>query len=99
MTRMFTRVYGVPPARWGARVATAQWADGIQAWPAQAFCIARCPRWNVRRRPRLSQILDTLESAVFLAVVFGVEDRRRSPDAVDGRKKAPLSLTIVAPFA
>src|SRR5438477_520585 len=23
MTRMFTRVYGVPPARWGARVATA----------------------------------------------------------------------------
>ncbi len=24
MTRMFTRVYGVPPARWGARVATAQ---------------------------------------------------------------------------
>ncbi len=24
MTRMFTRVYGVPPARWGARVATAR---------------------------------------------------------------------------
>jgi AraC-like DNA-binding protein len=31
MTRMFTRVYGVPPARWGARVATAHEPDGIQA--------------------------------------------------------------------
>jgi AraC-like DNA-binding protein len=29
MTRMFTRVYGVPPARWCARVATRNEALGV----------------------------------------------------------------------
>jgi len=47
---MFTRVYGVPPARWSARVATARWPDGIQSGPRTTLLPAHGSRCVARRR-------------------------------------------------